>query len=104
MQDDISASQPQYALDAYARDMHQYTFELWFELSKKLESEGLPTGPRSSSASTPSSSTASSRSSSADAGTKLAMPHAAPPAASVAADSDAAAAVGDGEAAFREEQ
>ena len=34
---DMASAHPQYALLAYARDMHQYTLELWMELSKKLE-------------------------------------------------------------------
>ncbi|KAI8978799.1 hypothetical protein BD414DRAFT_538715 [Trametes punicea] len=30
---------PHYALLEYARNMHQYTLELWLELSKKLDVE-----------------------------------------------------------------
>ncbi|KAI0755262.1 hypothetical protein C8Q80DRAFT_1266740 [Daedaleopsis nitida] len=38
MSEDIGASHPvHYALLAYARDMHQYTLELWTELSKKVD-------------------------------------------------------------------
>lgn len=31
---------PYYALLEYARNMHQYTLELWLELSKKLDAQG----------------------------------------------------------------
>ncbi|KAI0328875.1 hypothetical protein GY45DRAFT_1372004 [Cubamyces sp. BRFM 1775] len=31
---------PYFALLEYARNMHQYTLELWLELSKKLDAQG----------------------------------------------------------------
>ena len=37
---------PHYALRAYARDMHQYTLELWLELTKKLDGEDASSVPR----------------------------------------------------------
>ncbi|KAI0357427.1 hypothetical protein OH77DRAFT_1519349 [Trametes cingulata] len=37
MPEDVSSTHPHYALLEYARDMHQYTLELWLELSKKLD-------------------------------------------------------------------
>ena len=33
----MGSTHPHYALIEYARDMHQYTLELWMELSKKLD-------------------------------------------------------------------
>ena len=38
-------NQPHYALLAYARDMHQYTLELWLELTKKLDGEDASSVP-----------------------------------------------------------
>ncbi|KAI0647745.1 hypothetical protein C8Q79DRAFT_1008159 [Trametes meyenii] len=40
MPDQINGSHPHHALLEYARDMHQYTLELWLELSKKLDASG----------------------------------------------------------------
>ena len=37
---------PQVALAAYARDMHQYTLDLWMQLSRKLEASGTPAAKR----------------------------------------------------------
>ncbi|KAI0632437.1 hypothetical protein C8Q77DRAFT_1159069 [Trametes polyzona] len=37
MPEPFSNNHPHYALLEYARDMHQYTLELWHELSKKLD-------------------------------------------------------------------
>ena len=47
MAEDLGASQPHYALLAYARDMHQYTLELWMELNKKLDGTGEHAVPTS---------------------------------------------------------
>ncbi len=39
---------PHYALLAYAQEMHQYTLELWMELTRKTEPPALPLRPSSS--------------------------------------------------------
>ncbi|KAI0712554.1 hypothetical protein C8Q76DRAFT_797392 [Earliella scabrosa] len=45
MQDNMGSTHPHYALIEYARDMHQYTLELWMELSKKIDAEGSHSVP-----------------------------------------------------------
>ena len=45
MQDNMGSTHPHYALIEYARDMHQYTLELWMELSKKIDAEGSRSVP-----------------------------------------------------------
>ncbi|CDO68257.1 hypothetical protein BN946_scf184842.g20 [Trametes cinnabarina] len=35
---------PHYALLEYARSMHQYTLELWLDLSRKLDAQNQPAG------------------------------------------------------------
>ncbi|OJT08077.1 hypothetical protein TRAPUB_1012 [Trametes pubescens] len=44
MPEPIGSNHPHFALLEYARDMHQYTLELWLDLSKKLD-DGLPVPP-----------------------------------------------------------
>ncbi|OSD07528.1 hypothetical protein PYCCODRAFT_1463764 [Trametes coccinea BRFM310] len=39
MPEDTNLPGPHYALLEYARNMHQYTLELWLDLSRKLDSQ-----------------------------------------------------------------
>ncbi|KAI0669211.1 hypothetical protein C8Q78DRAFT_1080503 [Trametes maxima] len=45
MPQQISGSHPHHALLEYARDMHQYTLELWLELSKKMHASSSASQP-----------------------------------------------------------
>ena len=64
---DMASAHPQYALLAYARDMHQYTLELWMELSKKLEDAS---GAADAAAAVPATANGSPASSSSSVGTE----------------------------------
>ena len=43
MNREMAPAHPHYALLAYAQEMHQYTLELWLELSNKLDAQERPT-------------------------------------------------------------